>query len=323
MTKTVEKLEVSGHNVSVLNTREKGDNINLGELINKEVKVTMKDGKVIEGIVRDVPSKEEIVLARNGDWDNRVSIYNNEVKKIDSSSHPYYSNSHKIDLREQKKPRFEFRFNERELYNLVGKYASINYDGKLIEGKIIDCIFRGYNYNEVVIESLSGEIKSIHDYRLRDLEITGSSLPEHQGFKQMRKIEEELFIMLEDFNKECPEGPDCKVIEPDYLLERYFEARLKVTEGFNVDLNEFNYSWIQETADRRSEYPNGNSIDKSFYKDVKKSRDLNDYYNFKKSFIDIIFCKISDVDWSTYGKNQTKGEIDALNYIYESGLITQ
>lgn len=312
----INKIRGKGHNI--------GDNNNL-DLHNKEVEIRMSDGSVIEGVARDLVENEGFMLAINGDWENRKFINIDEIEDINASIYPYYSFKHKRNLREQKKPRFEFRFNNKELSDLVGKYVSVNYDGKVIEGKVIDCKFNNQGSNKITVERVSGEIKTIDDYRLRNLDITGSSYSEHQGFKRLRDLEEELFILYEDnYSCDCSDGPENKVIEPDHLLEKYFEAKLRVIEGYkDVDFDEFNYNWIQETVERRNEYPNENGIDNSFYKDVKKARDLNNYYKLKKSFIDNIFEKVSEIDWSTYCKGQKEGEIYALNYIYESGIVTE
>lgn len=299
------------------------ENVKQSDLHNKEVEITLNNGDVISGIVREVASKG-IVLARNGNWGDRELINIKEINNIEASEYPYHSFSHKRNLREQKKPRFEFRFNKEELNSLTGKYVSINYDGKVIEGQVIGCKFSKNGSNEIVLKTMSNETKSIHDYRLRSIEITGSSYSEHKGLKRLRDLEEELFMISEDkYTCDCSDGPENKIIEPDYLLEKYFEAKIRLLEGDYIDLGNFNYNWIQEIIGQKEKYSDKNGADKKFYKDIKKARDLNNYYNLRKSFIDLTFNKIKGIDWSQYSKNQTKGEIEALEYIYESGVITK
>lgn len=296
----------------------------LEDLHNKVVEITIKDGSVIEGIVRETIKDREIILAKDGSWDNREVVHTNNIIDIDASEYPYYSLSYKRRLREQKKPRFEFRFNKEELNDLIGKYILANYDGKVIEGSVTDCRFRDNKANEITIQSTSEEVKTIHDYRLRDLIITGSSYAEHQGFKRVRSFEEELFVILENSYKGgCSEGPDGKVVEPDSLLEQYYEFNLRVLKGDEVDSVNFDYNWIEEIVEQRDSYIKDGEVDKAFYEDVKKARDLNDHYKLRKAFIDEAFNKASEVDWSAYSRVQIDGEIEALEYVYDSGLINR
>lgn len=318
------------NNITILNPNRfnKKDNTiterDLKGLHNKAVEITMKDGGLIEGIVRETSKDKEIILAKDGNWDDRENVSIKDIEDINASEYPYYSLSYKRRLREQKKPRFEFRFSKEELSYFVGKYVSVNYDGKVIEGKVNDCKFIKSGENEIIIEAPPGEIKTIHDYRLRSIEITGLNYAESQGFQKIRDLEEELFIILEEeYTGGCPEGPDCKVNEPDALLEKYFESKLRIFKGEKVDLSGFNYNWIKEIVDQRDNYKNGSKVNDIFLEEVNRARDLNMYYDLRKTFIDVVFNKVRDVDWASYSINQSKGEIKALEYIYDSGLINR
>lgn len=311
MTRQLNKMNAAGFNVSILSTIENVKKFNLNELQNKEVEITIKNGTKLEGVVRDITDENEIILAKNGDWDNRITIPTNEIKDLDCSEHPYYSDGHKRRLREQKKPMFEFRYTEEQLAELVGKYASVNYDGKLIEGKIIKSKFVKSGFNEIIVECFSGEINSIQDYKIRDLEITGSSYPEHQGFKRLRDLEEELIFILEEYNEGHPEGPECRVQDPDILIEKYFESRMNGSD------RNFDYNWCHEVMDKKEEYKDE---EKSFLDDFRKAKDLNTYYECRKKFVDDSIKKIKNIDWTPYTRSQEEGITNAIKYIYESGI---
>lgn len=293
------------------------------ELRDKEVELFLHDKTVISGVVRETKDNGDLILARDGDWESKETVLMSTVKRVNVSEFPYYSLSHKRSLREQKKPRPEFRFNKKELAEMVGKYSSINYDGKIIEGKIISCVMNENGPKLIVIKAENGEIKSIEDYRLRTLAITGDTYTQHKGFERIMDLEEELFVLQqeEDYYCEFPDFPLFIIKDPESLVESYFEARVRALEGHPVDLADFDYNWIQEVIEQKNKYSKERGIDQDFYEDAKKARDLNKYYACRKLLVDKIFEKVSEVDWSTYCKNQRKGEIEALSYIYESGIL--
>lgn len=296
---------------------------NQSQLRDKEVDLILHNGTKIFGIVRETKENGDLILAINGDWDKKECIVKSTIKSINASEYPYYSLSHKRCLREQKKPRIEFRFNQDELSALVGKYASVNYDGKIIEGKIIYCVINENGPKKIVIKSSSGEEKSISDYRLRTLNITGETYTEHKGFERIMDLEEELFVLKQDkYYCELPDAPFFLIKDPESLIETYFEARVRILKGHTADLADFNYNWIQETIEQRSKYSKDFGADQDFYEDAKKARDLNKYYACRKLFVDTIFDKVNEVNWLTYCKSQKDGEIEALSYIYESGILS-
>lgn len=292
----------------------------VSNLTNKEIEAVMMNGDVIEGIIIE-KNGDNLVVAVNGDRNNRMLININNTLNVNISEYPYYSFRHKRILREQKRPRFEFRFTKEELNELVGKYVSINYDGKVIEGEVVKYIFReGKCPNEIIVKSKDEE-KSIHDYRIRKIEITGENSAQHEGFKKMRSLEEELFELSQDkFNDYDYEDLDYRGVEPNQLLEEYFYTRMRGLKDKSVDLSRFDYNWVQEVVNYHKDKANRRA-DEHVLNEIKKARNVNNYYNQRKEFIDFIFEKVRSVNWKSYCKNQLEAEIEALEYIYESGIV--
>lgn len=292
----------------------------VSNLTNKEIEAVMMNGDVIEGIIIEKKG-DNLVVAVNGDRNNRMLININNTLNVNISEYPYYSFRHKRILREQKRPRFEFRFTKEELNELVGKYVSINYDGKVIEGEVVKYIFReGKCPNEIIVKSKDEE-KSIHDYRIRKIEITGENSAQHEGFKKMRSLEEELFELSQDkFNDYDYEDLDYRGVEPNQLLEEYFYTRMRGLKDKSVDLSKFDYNWVQEVVNYHKDKAN-RKADEHVLNEIKKARNVNNYYNQRKEFIDFIFEKVRSVNWKSYCKNQLEAEIEALEYIYESGIV--
>lgn len=287
-------------------------------LEDKEITIIMKDNRVIEGIVHDVINENKIVISKNGNWKDRETVDLTEAKGYEVSEYPYYSLQHKTTLRECKQPRFEFRFSREDLDKLFGKYATINYDGKIIEGEITGYRFKKNGPNEISIKS-QDEVKVIEDYRLRTIEITGSTKFEHEQLQELRELEEELFLLSEDKFKVEYVDFACREEDPDVLLDKYFLARIEKLKGSNLDLENFEYNWVQEVVKQKEKFANDGD---DFYEEVKKARDLTEYYEIRKDFIDEIFIRVKQVNWLKY-TNQTIGEIKALEYIYDSGLINE
>lgn len=303
----------------VMNTLETNVGRKQDILQDREVEITLKTGENIEGIVKEVLDTK-MTIAKNGIWENELDIEFSEVKRIEVSEHPYYSLTHKRWLREEKKPRIEFRFSKEDLEELLNSYAVINYDGKIIEGRIVEYKHRKHGSNEITVKTLEGEIKNIEDYRLIELEITGISELEHKGYKKVRELEEEIYILAQEEEfEEIPTDLTFTDVDPDNLLEKYFESKLNVLRGQKVDFNQFNYNWAQEILEENKKKTCG--VNNEFYKIIKLARDVNQYYSQKRNFIEKIFIEAQMINWTKYNKSQKAGAIEALEYIYESGVF--
>lgn len=276
----------------------------------KEIFVKKNDGEIIEGIVKDVDN-ETIIIAKNGNWDDEVILLESQVKVLDCSEFPYYSENYKRRLREIKKPLFEYRFNRTELLALLDNYVSVNIDGEIIEGKISSVNYSKKG-NSITINCLDGEIKTVEDYQMRDLEITGSNYYEHKMVEKLVALEEELTFLLEHYDEGDPEGPDCKTKNPEDLVDEYFESKIK-----GVDYNLKNYNWCQEVIKQKECYKEKG---RSFLSEFRKAKKVNLYYEARKRFVDDVVKKIEHIDWTKYAKTQEDGINKALNYIYESGV---
>ena len=294
-------------------------------ILNKEISLNTKDGKFIEGVIREKNS-DVFILSENGNWDRKTPININNVKDIEISKHPYFSLEHYRDLRIEKKPRPEFRFSKEDLEKLVGKYAILNYDGKIIDGKIVrieyrrDCISEKNKHNSIFIKSIKDrELKEIKDYRIREIEITGENLDSHLAFQSLRVIESNIYVKID--NMSIPLYVDLDLTftdtDPSQLLEDYFEEKMDGIKGSEFIGDKFKHSWTQEVLRK---YSHGDSKI-NLEKDIKSAREVNEYYERKLELIDDIFEEMTKVDWTRFGKKQSDGEIYALEYIYNSGIL--
>lgn len=283
--------------------------LDYSSLKGKEVSIKRYEGEKIEGFVKEV-KENTIIIAKNGDWGNETLLPIHEIELIDESEFPYYSESYKRRLRELKKPAFEYRFTEEQLKNLLNKYISLNYDGKIMSGKIIK-VHYSKKGNSITIESLDGEIKEIEDYRIREMDITGATFEEHKMMERLIELEEEAILMLEDYKVGNLEGPECKKQDPEVLIEKYFESKIKKT-GINFD-----YDWRHDVIDCTEKFKNESS---KLIEEFRKAKDLNDYYESRKLFVDDLVKKVEHIDWSKYSKTHEEGVRQALEYLYESGV---
>lgn len=277
----------------------------------KEVYIKENNGDVIEGFVQKV-EEEYLIVAKNGDWDTRETVRFEVINVLDMSEFPYYSESHKRRLRELKKPALEYRFTLSQLNEFLGKYVSINSDGELISGQVSEFYQNKKGYT-ITITCLNKEIAKVEDYTIRSIEITGNNCNEHKMLERLFELEEELLIDLEKHGKKSPEGSEYNTQDPDELIEKYFEFKLG-TSSENLD-----YDWKQSVLESKEKLKADNA---SFLEEFRKANEMNAYYQSRKCFINNLFEKTNDVNWTSYGLKQEEGINKALNYLYESGIAT-
>lgn len=290
-------------------------------LLSKEVEVSLKDKSSISGIVREV-NGGYIVLSRTGDWTDKVKLFVDTIEDLKSSEHPYYTFEHKRNLRVQKIPRSEFRYEESGLKDLLGKFVFVNYDGKLIDGQIVDFKYKNKNDCSITIKSLS-EHKTIESYRLRGLEITSENIKGHQLSKRLRQLEVDLLVKLDEkFFLGNSDSLKNKKIDPNDLIDSYFKARIDEFKDKQVDLSKFEYLWTQEIFD---EYENCKSkkLDASLNEDLKKAREVNLYYDTRIRFVNFVIDEVKLINWTEYSIPQKDGIIEALEYLYDVELPFQ
>lgn len=299
-----------------------GEKVELNnDLVNRETVITLKEKTgLIDGVIRKVED-ERIIISKCGEWDKKWTLEIENIEKIKVSEFPYYSLEHKRTLRLQEIPRHNFRYSNEKLRELLGKYAFINYDGKVINGKIINISFkdREGTYNTITVRPIDSEEgdKVIEDYRLRTLEITGTSEGEHLMRQELSRIESELYTKSEDSYSDCFLDADLESeVNPEDLLEKLFAKRIEGLKGNEFDNEMFMYSWTQEVLENESKLDN-----KEIAKKISIARKTNAYYECKQEFLDYIFKYISEINWTKFGVPQIEGEIKALEHIYDSGVL--
>lgn len=293
---------------------------------NKEVTIIMENNERVEGVVVGSDKKRYLTIAENGNWDKILEIDLKEVRRFVASEFDYYDFQHKTFLRESKIPQFQFRFSKDELNELLNSYLSINYDGKLIEGKLKKYFFSRNNEgskNAVLVIENEFETKEIQDYRLRSLSVIGKTELEHGQFLKFYEVESELRMEFEEKYDLKFVDFSSRLEDPDSLLDEYFSKAIELKEnedqsvGALMNLEKYNYNWISEVVREKKGKPNFD-----FSEELHKSKKLTEYYNARKTFILYMLEYVSKIDWVPLFGNQKKGEIEALNHLYEANLIS-
>lgn len=299
-------------------------------LKHREVVVRDIDGDIVEGVVHDLRSNngvDEVTIMYRGDWNKRLDFNIDEIEVIESSNYPYYSMKHKIELRERHKPMIGFRYCKEEIQELKGKYVSVNYDGKKLEGEVIGVSYVDPNTAGITIKSIiNNEIKYIKTYRLRELVVVGSTYNEYLGFKEIQSLDNKLHKITDDcYSKGSSEEPEVSYVSPRDLLEEYFEAMIDKHNKLKVSLAKFDYDWRKDVRENKNSYRvDGDWTSESeevYNKDLIQAGECNLFYQLRKELIEDIILKVQEVSWKDYGMSQLEGEINALNYICQSEYI--
>lgn len=299
------------------------ENIKSLDLEDKEVFLLLEDGSTKEGVVR-ISDENSIFLLEHGNWDSEKKVNLSDVKRFFFSPYPYYDMRHKTFLRESRIPLPELRFKEKDLSELMNCFLLINYDGKIINGKL-----KKYSKlkNEVgfiktfsLLIQTAEEEKEIEDYRIRSLEVTGKTEIENKKNEKLRELEEVILLLHsgELDNKIMELDFDLK--DPDELAEKYFEIKIKEKKGEFETFEDSSYNWAQEIVNKTQ---NANSTPNlSLYEDLKIAREINCYYVSKLEFIDKLVETVEKVNWKSLFGSQEKGELFALEYMWNSDLIS-
>lgn len=291
----------------------------LSSIINKEADIKLKTNGLISGVIKSVSRDEDgdfAISLVNGDWKKRTIIKFNNVESIDVSIYPYYSMEHLSSLRMIKRPRREFRYSNKQLKDLLDKYVMINYDGKKIEGRVSNVSFNNVNESIIIIELDTLEEKEVPTYRLRELEVLGSSIDEYNLYKRIREFENETLDEL-NYYKNFQHSSEYSLVNPVTELEKYFEAIIDYHNGKEINLSEYDYDWVDEIK----ELFDGDKSDELYSIEIDLAVNVNEYYNDRKAFIRNAVQRAEDIDWTIYGVKQKSGEKEALMYLYESDII--
>ena len=299
------------------------ENLQSLDLEDKEVFLLLEDGTTKEGVVR-ISDKKSILLLEHGNWDSEEKVNLSDIKKLFFCPYPYYDMRHKTFLRESKIPLPDLRFKEDELAKLTNCFLLINYDGKIINGKLKK-YFKiknevGFIKTFSLLIETDEEEKEIEDYRIRSLEVTGKTELENKRNEKLRELEEVILLLHsgELDNKIMELDFDLK--DPDELAERYFEIKIKEKKGEFETFEDSSYNWAQEIVKKTE---NANSAPNlSLYEDLKIAREINCYYVSKLEFIDKIVDTIEKVDWKPLFGSQEQGELCALEYMWKSDLLS-
>lgn len=290
-------------------------------LISKEVEVSLKDKSSIIGIVREVNGRY-IVLSKVGNWEDKTKLSVDNIENLKSSEHPYFTFEHKRNLRVERIPRPQFRYEEKELKELLGKFVFINYDGKLIDGQIVHFKYINDNEYSITIKSTL-EHKTIESYQLRGLEITSENIKGHQLSKRLKQLEMDLFVDLEErFFLGDIDALRSKKVDPNDLIDLYFLSKIDELKGKKVDFNKFKYLWTQEIFDKYEDSKD-KKLDYSLNGNLKGAREVNLYYETRIEFVDFLIDKVKAIDWTEYSLSQNDGVIEALEYLYDVDIPFQ
>lgn len=299
--------------------------IEKNNLENKEISLLLTDGDKIQGVVTSL-NGDLLNVAKNGNWEDLIELNINDVIKLKHSKYPYFDLKHKADLRESKIPLLDFRYTKEQLEKLLNCYVLVNYDGKIIEGKIIEYYSsknkEGYKNIIFIIEN-KNEIKDVADYRLRSLEILGKTELEYKKNILFRKVESNVREIYDEEYYSTFDEFDCQVKDPDDTLDDYFKDRINALEGKEVDFDKYVYNWSLEVVSRKDLFYE-NSGDKKLYEEFKEARQVTEYYKKQKEFINLVFDVVENLkSLPDYGQDPQKTKIEILKYLYNSNIIEQ
>lgn len=295
----------------------------------------------VEGIVRNVNWEDKTLSIRdeNDFFGDIREINMDSVSEFEASKNAYYSEEYKKELRENKKAQKRFKYSKEKLSKFEGKFVKVQYDNKEFDGQVIGTLYSHENDSELIIQNQDGEIKHIKNYQMQSIDFTGTTQMEHETQKRLLKIENELLGNYEDFNWGSSMAPETSEVDPDTQLNEYFQARIKKHEGKKVDLDEFDFDWVKEVENNRDayldeeEYYNptmggrqyeewSSNSENVFHDDIRVAEETNKFFEGKKEYIESMVEKVQTIDWTEYGMTQKEGEIEALNYLWDSDLLS-
>lgn len=305
-----------------------------------DVDVVLKDGTKLTGILTD-NNKDSIKLRFGGNKHKDVKLEDiHNVKPL--SEHKYFSKEYRDELRQDNRARPEFRYSKDDLDNYKNKFVSVEYDDKKFDGEVIDTHYEGDHNSGLIIQSENGEVKHIKNYRLSNLEHTGDTLKEHKQIKKLKEFEG--FIennLLEDYDSEPGHSDTADFENPSTFINNYFQAIIDKEKGLDVDVKKTDKHSFQDDLDRDSgayddsskyyhdrergggQYAEWTENSEQWYEeDVKAAEENEIFVEDRKELIDEMVKKVKETDWTSYYDTQEEGEINALEYLYDSGIAT-
>lgn len=316
------------------------------DLPNKVATIILKEKnnqprEKFEGVVRNVNWEDKTLSVRDEDDFNNVREINmDEVSEFEASKNAYYSEGYKRELRENKKAQKQFRYSKEKLSKFEGQFVRVKYDNQEFDGQVIGTLYHHEHDNELIIQNHDGEIKHIKNYKIQDVDVTGATQMEHETQKKLFEIEDELLDDYNDFNWGDSRVPLTSDVDPVTQAEKYFQARIKKHSGEDINLDKYDFDWVDEVEDNKDAYRDSsryyhhptmgggqydewssNSED-SFSDDIRIAEGTNEFFEGRKEYIEAMVKKVQMVDWSEYGMTQKEGEIEALNYLSDSDLLS-
>lgn len=312
-------------------------------LMNKAVDVVLKakdkePRERIEGVVKSRNWEDKTLIIRDEDDFNKMREINmSDVSEFKASKNPYYSNEYKKELRENKKAQRQFRFSEENLKNLENKFVKVKYDGKEFDGQVVGSQYYYKHDSGLIIQNDKGEVKHIKNYRMQDLDVTGDTPREHEAQLEVMSMYDDAIDDLDDYTRGNEYAPDTSGVDPVSQAEKYFDAVIRKHSGKNVDLNKYDFDWVEEVEDNQDSYMSltnaysrtaiepdygwDSSSDDAYHDDLRKAEDTNEFFEGRKEFIHDMVEKVQKVDWTQYGMNQKEGEIGALEFLKDGDLM--
>ena len=314
----------------------------LRQMYLSEVEVTLKDGTKLNGILSN-NKKDSISLRLGGNKNKEVKL--SDVQNMKSlSEYKYFSKEYKEELRRNNKARPEFRYAKEDLDNYKNTFISVEYDDKSFDGEVIDTHYEGDHNSGLIIQSENGEVKHIKNYRLTSVEHTGDNLREHKQTKRLKELEDfvsdELFVNIDS----VPGNSDNDYLEnPRKVIDDYFKAVIMKEKGLDVDLTKAGvHDWIGDVDDAKDngayddasryyhdrergggQYTEWSERSEEAYNDDLDAAEENEIFcEDRKELINDMVKEVKAIDWTPYYDTQKEGEIEALEYLYDSGIAT-
>ena len=143
---------------------------------------------------------------------------------------------------------------------------------------------------------------------------------------------------IKDYDYGSDDVPDTSDTDPVEQAEKYFDAVIRKHAGEDVDLNKYDFDWVEEVEDNQDSYMSltnaynptaiepeygwDSNSDEAYSSDLMKAEEVNDFFEGRKEFIHDMVKKVQKVDWTQYGISQKEGEIEALRFFKDGDLMS-
>lgn len=295
---------------------------NSSDLMNKDVELVTKDGNEYNGVIINYDNKGNVVVGFGG---GKATVNLEDIESIKALDEGRDSLDYNKTLSENKIPRYSYRYNPETLSNMEGKYLEVTYgdipNRKKFEGKVVGTHYVDSNNHGLIIEDRNGQVKHIKTHRIGYIDELGDNEQEYKYTKDIQNVTAEVADHLNSRNfTKMPNDFEYDT-EVHESLDTYFDERIKEKETGEPSkiANEYaKIDWNDE-LDYTGDLRNDSQDDIAYSEETIEK--VQEYYDGRVAAVDDVIYSVEQVDWTKHGKTQKEGEIEALNYIRDNGVL--